>query len=458
MTRYVQTALVCLVAVSAVTGQPAKTIYRVSVAERADGKGHVVRLHSRGNVAVSDLSVRQDELESVRVVVENAVAAASVETGDVAGPIQHYSINEVDNGVLLELSLDPERPVRIVTYPDRDSDDALVALSYANVVPRRSHETSEVAEVLKNARNDRTAGRAANADGAPSGNDRSRIPTPTNQSTVDESSSTIVLASTPAEGAPDGADGLLDSEITGEAWKLDCVVIDPGHGGKDPGAIANGVREKDVNLAVAKKLGFYIEDRLGLRVVYTRTDDRFVPLRERGRIANEECGKLFISLHVNSARRRSATGTEIYFLGLHKTEAAREVMERENGVIRLENNPEQYVDLSSEQAILETLAQSVYLRESELLAGLVHSQFRDRALRPTRGVKQAGFLVLWKASMPAILVELGFVTNRSEARYLRSRRGHDLLGSAIFRAVRAYRDAYARGFEWAADPRAAGGE
>ena len=94
------------------------------------------------------------------------------------------------------------------------------------------------------------------------------------------------------------------------------------------------------------------------------------------------------------------------------------------------------------------MAQSVYLHESEQLADLVHQQFRDRAMRSTRGVKQAGFLVLWKASMPAILVELGFVTNKEEARYLKSRKGQDLLASAVFRSVRAYRDAYQRGFDF----------
>lgn len=451
LTRYIQVAVVCLVAVSAGFAQPDKTIYRISIAERADGKGHVVRLHSRGTVTVSDLSVGQDDLGSARVVVRNAATATGVVKGTVAGPIRSYTIAEVDNGVLLKLSLNPERPVRIVSYPDRDSDDALVALSYANVAPNPSNRTPESAEMVSHAG---TAEAAENLENPASAIDRSQGSATADQLPAEEPSSTIVLASTPAvrtgkEAIQSGA--VPGSEIAGEAWKLDCVVVDPGHGGKDPGAIANGVREKDVNLAVAKKLGFYIEDRLGLRVVYTRTDDRFVPLRERGRIANEECGKLFISLHVNAARRRSASGTEIYFLGLHKTDAAREVMERENGVIRLESNPELYVDLSSEQAIMETLAQSVYLRESELLAGLVHSQFRDRAMRPTRGVKQAGFLVLWKASMPAILVELGFATNKAEARYLNSRRGHDLLASAIFRAVRAYRDAYARGFEWAVE-------
>jgi N-acetylmuramoyl-L-alanine amidase len=385
--------------------QAHKTVYRVSIAARADGQGYVVRLHSNGKVRSDDLRVDQDDLRYAEISLSDARVADDLMRGEAEGPIRGFSVVEVDGSVVTRLSLDPSQPVQIVAYPDRDSEDGLIALTYANVTPaspRRVEPRSAEKSV-----------KFASLDIEP-------------------------LAPVSAE-----------ESVAGRAWRLDCVVIDPGHGGKDPGAVAHGVREKDVNLAVAKKLGHYIEDRLGLRVIYTRTDDRFVPLKERGRIANDDCGKLFISLHVNSARRRSASGTEIYFLGLHKTDAAKEVMERENSVIRLENDPEQYVDLGSDQAIMETLAQSVYMRESEHLADLVHLQFRDRAQRPVRGVKQAGFLVLWKASMPAILVELGFVTNKQEARYLKSSSGHDLLASAIFRAVRSYRDAYERGFDWA---------
>ncbi len=397
-------------AITAAADKPRTKVYRVSITERADGKGYVVRVHTRGKVLTSDLAVSQTSLRYAEISIADAELADEIVRGEVLGPIKAYSFEQSGGSVAIRLSLDENRPVRIVAYADRDSDDALIAVAYAQVNQPRSSAPV-------------TAG---------------SNPQPAVPAAESGSQPAVVFAS-----MTDGA-----SNISGEEWKLDCVVIDAGHGGKDPGAVANGVREKDVNLAVAKKLGHYLQDRLELQVVYTRTDDRFVPLKERGRIANENCGKLFISLHVNSAPRRSANGTEIYFLGLHKTDAAHEVMERENSVIRLETNPEQYVDLSSEQAIFETLAQSVYLRESEQLADLMHHQFRDRAMRPTRGVKQAGFLVLWKASMPAILVELGFLTNKEEARYLRGSRGQDLLASAIFRAIRSYRDVYQLGFEW----------
>lgn len=230
-----------------------------------------------------------------------------------------------------------------------------------------------------------------------------------------------------------------------DRWRLDKIVIDAGHGGKDPGATANGLREKDLVLKVAKKLGGYIEENLGIEVVYTRTTDRFIELEERGHIANEAGAKLFISLHINAAAARSARGTETFFLGPHKTEAARKVMERENSVIRYEDNPEDYADYDEQALVRQTLAQSAYMRQSEQLASLIQNQFANRVHRRSRGVHQAGFYVLWSASMPAVLVELGFLTNRSEARYLNSERGQTYLASAIFRAVRDYKEKYEKG-------------
>lgn len=263
----------------------------------------------------------------------------------------------------------------------------------------------------------------------------------------DGASSDLLLALSYAP--PAGVLATAD-EASNEHWKLDCIVLDAGHGGRDPGASAHGVREKDVTLAVARRLGRYVEERLGMRVVYTRSDDRFVELHERGRIANESCGKLFVSIHANAARNTSAHGSETYFLGLHRSESARQVMERENSVVALESDPGLYAGLSDAELIMRTMAESTYQRASEQLAGLIQEQFATRAGRPNRGVKQAGFLVLWRASMPAVLVELGFVTNREEARYLGSERGQDLLASAIFRAIRDYKAHYERGLNVAA--------
>jgi N-acetylmuramoyl-L-alanine amidase len=227
-------------------------------------------------------------------------------------------------------------------------------------------------------------------------------------------------------------------------WRLDCVVIDAGHGGHDGGATANGVREKDVTLAIARRVGRLIDERLGLRVVYTRSDDRFITLDGRGRIANESCGKLFISIHAN-AGGSSAHGTETYFLAPHRSESAREVMLRENDVVRLESNPDLYADFDAEGGIVRALAMGAYQEDSQELAGLVEREFGRGLGRNSRGVKQAGFLVLWRASMPAILVETGFVTNPAEARYLSSAVGQDAIAGAVFRAVRTYKEHYERG-------------
>lgn len=227
-------------------------------------------------------------------------------------------------------------------------------------------------------------------------------------------------------------------------WRFDTVVIDAGHGGKDPGAVGNGVREKDIALSVALQVGRYVEDQLGVRVVYTRTTDVFVTLRNRGRIANEARGKLFVSIHANSVASPSAYGTETYFLGLHKNDAAQAVMERENGVIRLEEDQSAYADLDDEALIMRTLTNSAYLQKAESLAALIESQFRTRVGRKSRGVKQAGFLVLWGASMPSVLVELGFISNPDEALFLASEQGQDYMASAIFRAIRDFKESYDR--------------
>jgi N-acetylmuramoyl-L-alanine amidase len=257
---------------------------------------------------------------------------------------------------------------------------------------------------------------------------------------------------TVAGGAPSAAVPVYHSEAARDdaraRWRLDTVVIDAGHGGHDAGAIGpGGLREKDVVLQVALRVGRYLEALLGVNVVYTRQDDRFITLRDRGRIANAAAGKLFISIHANAAYNRSAQGTETYFLGMHKTEAAERVMERENSVIQYEKDPTAYDGLDQRALIEQALAQSAYMRSSEELAGLVQEQFTGQIGRIDRGVKQAGFYVLWGASMPAVLVELGFITNAQEAAFLQSENGQIYLASAIFRAVRSFKTQYEKGLD-----------
>lgn len=247
-----------------------------------------------------------------------------------------------------------------------------------------------------------------------------------------------VAAGNPPEISP--------AATSAERWTLDTIVIDAGHGGKDFGATARGgVREKDIVLAVARSLGSYLEELLGINVVYTRDSDKFVSLESRGHFANKVGGKLFVSLHANSAPDRQARGTETFFLGMHKSDAAKQVMDRENEVIRFEADQSGYEQFDAQFAVMQSLAQSAFMRQSQILADLVEKQFQERVGRKSRGIKQAGFYVLYGASMPSILIELGFVSNPEEAAFMTSNIGQVYLASAIFRAIRSYKSEYEKG-------------
>lgn len=242
-----------------------------------------------------------------------------------------------------------------------------------------------------------------------------------------------------ANGAVGESNDEEDAEYNGvkENLKFDVVVLDAGHGGHDPGTIGvGGLYEKDIVLSVTKKVGAYIEEYLpDVKVVYTREDDRFIELHERGAIANRAQGDLFVSIHANSARSRSAYGAEVYFLGLTRTESALEVMKRENSVVRFEEST-QIASLSEEDVLIYELANAANIETSQEIAARMEQQFSERARRRSRGVKQAPFVVLYHASMPALLVELGFISNAQEAQFLRSDYGQSIMASAIFRSIR----------------------
>lgn len=225
------------------------------------------------------------------------------------------------------------------------------------------------------------------------------------------------------------------------------VVIDAGHGGKDPGAVGKIVKEKDVVLPIALKVGEYITKEMpGVKVVYTRTTDVFVPLDERAGIANRAKADLFVSIHANSISNPKVFGAETFVLGLHRSQDNLEVAKKENSVIILEENYttkyEGFDPNSTESYIIFELMQNVYLDQSIDVASLVQDQFEKRVGRHNRGVKQAGFLVLRQTAMPGILVEVGFLSNRNEEKFMASSEGQDFLASAIFRAVRDYKTRY----------------
>ena len=233
-------------------------------------------------------------------------------------------------------------------------------------------------------------------------------------------------------------------ESTGD-YKLRTVVIDAGHGGKDPGSIGKKTNEKDVTLAIALKLGDYIEKLLpDVKVIYTRKTDVFVPLYERAEIANSNKADLFISIHANGNTNTSAYGTETLLLGYHRVGENFEVAKQENSVILMEDDYstkyEGFDPNSPESYIMFSLMQERYLERSVSFAALIQDQFRDRARRKDRGVHRQGLLVLARTAMPGVLVETGFITNPQEEDYLMSSQGQDLIASAIFRAFRDYKN------------------
>ena len=231
------------------------------------------------------------------------------------------------------------------------------------------------------------------------------------------------------------------------------IVLDAGHGGRDPGCIgANGVKEKDVNLSVALKLGQLIEaNHKDVKVIYTRKNDTFIPLIQRTEIANKNKADLFISIHADAVPKKnaaSAYGTGTFTLGTAKTDENLEVAKRENAVILLEDDYQTryqgFDPNSTESYIMFELLQGTHQSQSIQLASLIQTEFRTRAKRHDRQVRQAPYLVLKTAGMPAVLVETGFLSNRNEEKFLASAEGKNRIANAIYHGFRNYKEAYDR--------------
>ncbi|MDR0744281.1 MAG: N-acetylmuramoyl-L-alanine amidase [Tannerella sp.] len=241
---------------------------------------------------------------------------------------------------------------------------------------------------------------------------------------------------------------LILSLLEIQAQKSFTVVIDPGHGGKDPGCVGSISKEKAINLSVALKLGSLIEqNHPDVQVIYTRRTDVFIPLDERANIANKYKADLFISIHTNSVRRGSASGTETYTLGLSNSDENLDVAMRENSVILMEDDYVQKYEgfdpQSTESYIIFEFIQSKYMEQSVSLAAEIQKSF-VKSKRGNRGVRQGRLLVLRKTSMPSVLVELGFISNRTEERYLASNEGQKTLAQSIYRAFDSYKKDYVR--------------
>ena len=226
------------------------------------------------------------------------------------------------------------------------------------------------------------------------------------------------------------------------------LVIDPGHGGKDPGAIGKKGKEKNINLSVALKLGNLIKENCkDVNIVYTRQKDTFVALDRRAQIANNAKADLFISIHTNSvAKGKTVRGTETYTLGLHRTEDNLEVAKQENSVILIESDYEQryagFNPNSSESYIIFEFLQDKNMEKSVRLATDIQKQFKNTAKRIDKGVHQAGFLVLRETTMPGVLVELGYISTPDEERYLLTEEGTSALAKSIYQAFLSYKRKY----------------
>lgn len=239
--------------------------------------------------------------------------------------------------------------------------------------------------------------------------------------------------------------GFIPNETMMPAFRMKTIVLDAGHGGRDPGNIGSKVKEKDINLAVTLLVGKYIEENLpDVEVIYTRKDDSFPTLKQRPVLANNNKADLFVSIHSNSAANKSAFGTETFVMGTKHFEANFDIVKRENSVILLEDNYEENYEgfdpKSPESYMMFNLMSKIYFENSVSLADNIETQFKSRVGRRSRGVKQGPFYVLWTPSMPSVLVELGFLSNTNEERFLMSQQGKEYMASAIYRSIRDYKE------------------
>ena len=230
---------------------------------------------------------------------------------------------------------------------------------------------------------------------------------------------------------------------------IQTIVIDAGHGGHDPGAIGQHVREKNINLAIALKLGGLIQRTMkDVRVIYTRDKDYFVELHRRAEIANENKADLFICIHCNANDNHAQKGAETYVMGLHKSQANLNIAKLENASILLETDYQStyngFDPNADESYIIFSLYQNSNLDQSTDFAAAIQSQLEGQHGGAIHGVRQAGFMVLYKTTMPSVLIETGYISNPEEERSLMSDKGQDQIVSSIFRALKTFRESVAK--------------
>jgi N-acetylmuramoyl-L-alanine amidase len=226
---------------------------------------------------------------------------------------------------------------------------------------------------------------------------------------------------------------------------VDVVVIDPGHGGKDPGALgATGLKEKEVVLDIAKRLASLLSSRLGLKVILTREDDTFIPLGSRTKIANAEGADLFLSIHANASKRREASGFETYFLDEAKNDAGRAAAILENSALKFERPEVSVAGMTDLDFILYDMIQNEFHQESEHMAGIIQNELDKELHTSNRRVNQAPFYVLNGAYMPAVLVESAFISNPEEEGLLKKRWFRQKIAEALYESVKVFKEKYER--------------
>lgn len=239
------------------------------------------------------------------------------------------------------------------------------------------------------------------------------------------------------------------SQTNTSVQKIKTVVIDPGHGGKHPGAISrNGKhQEKTITLAIGLKLGELIKSAYpDTKIIYTRSTDKYVDLDERAEIANRNKADLFISIHVNATKSTQPNGSETFVMGTHKSEDNFEVCKTENSVITMEDNYqakyEGFNPDSPESYIIFSLLQNTHLEQSLSFAAHIQKQFKTGPIYHNRGVKQGGLLVLWKTTMPSVLTEVGFISNTNDYNIIVTKKGQDEIAEKLFQAFANYKTEY----------------
>jgi N-acetylmuramoyl-L-alanine amidase len=255
----------------------------------------------------------------------------------------------------------------------------------------------------------------------------------------------LALTNLPRPAWQDDTVNTQQPRTAGRANQIRTVVLDAGHGGKDPGTHGRYAKEKNLNLKIALEIGRKIKEEMpNVRVIYTRTTDRFIELAERSAIANRNRADLFISIHCNANPNSKAVhGTETYTMGLHKTEGNLDVAKRENAVILKETNyQETYKGFNPNSPLAYIMLanyQHAFLGSSINFAEKVERNFHRNADRRSNGVKQAGFLVLWRTTMPSVLVETGYLTNNDEEDFLASDEGRGRITNAVYKAFEQYK-------------------